>query len=146
MYPVSLNIYHILPHRITPNYTLSDFISYPWQKTNFNDDFKFSTHVPKNVIRYCHILSGLITPGHTLSPIFDRKAMSVTTLNSVPRLLKMLSNLASSYHVLSPYHCLSPIFYRKLISITTLNLVSSLLKVLSNLATSYLVFLRLITL
>ena len=62
--------------------------------------FKFSTQAPENVIRYCHILSGLMTTAHTLSPIFDRKIMSETTLNSGTRLLKMLLNLASSYHVL----------------------------------------------
>ena len=48
-----------------------------------------------------HILSRLIAPYHTLSPIFHRKVMSVTSLSLIPSLLKMLSHLAKSYHALS---------------------------------------------
>ena len=41
-----------------------------------------------------------MTPYHTLSSMFDRKLISVTTLNFVLNLLKKLSYLATSYHVL----------------------------------------------
>ena len=49
-----------------------------------------------DIVTSYQVLSHLVT----LSPIFDRKAMSVITLNSIQRLLKMLLNLGSSYHVL----------------------------------------------
>ena len=74
--------------------------------------------------------------------------MSMTTLNLVPILLKMLSLLATSYHVLSHLITLyppSPIFDRKVMSMTTLNLVPMLLKMLSHLATSYHALSHLIT-
>ena len=46
------------------------------------------------------MLLRLITLYHALSFMFDRKLISVTTLNLVPNLLKKLSHLATSYHVL----------------------------------------------
>ena len=46
------------------------------------------------------MLSGPITPGHSLSPIFDLKVMSIITSNLEPRLLKILSHLAKPYHLL----------------------------------------------
>ena len=71
--------------------------------------------------------------------MFDRKSISVTTLNLVPTLLKLLSHLGTSYHFLSP------ILDRKLIAVTTLNLVPRLFKKLSHLATSCHVLSHLIT-
>ena len=47
------------------------------------------------------ILSRLIAPYYTLSSMFDRKLISGTTLNLLPRLLKKLSHPATSYNVLS---------------------------------------------
>ena len=87
--------------------------------------------VPNLFKKLSHLL---ITSCHTLSPTFDRKLITVTLLNLVPRLLK-------SYHILphfiTPYHTLSPMFDGKLISVTTLNLVPSLFKKLSHLIMSY---------
>ena len=51
----------------------------------------------------CHILSPLINHYHTLSPIFGRKVMSMTTLNLVPSLLKILSYLGTYHNVLSQF-------------------------------------------
>ena len=45
------------------------------------------------------ILSRPTTPYNGLSPIFDRKVMSMKILNLVPSLLKVLSHLATSYLV-----------------------------------------------
>ena len=61
----------------------------------------------------------------------------MTTLNLVPRFLKMLSHLATSYHILLDLITLSLIFDRKVMSMTTLNLAARLLKMLPHLATSY---------
>ena len=68
---------------------------------SLSDNFKFSTQTPEIVITSSHIFSHLITSYHILSPILDRKLVSVTTLNLVPRLLGLLSHLPTSYHVLS---------------------------------------------
>ena len=62
--------------------------------------FKFSNQGPLNLITSCPILSHLITPCHTLSPMFDTKVISMRTLNLVHRLLKILSHLATYYHML----------------------------------------------
>ena len=62
--------------------------------------------------------------------MFDRKKFPLATLNLIPRLLKKLSHLATSYHTLPP------MFDKKIISVATLILVPRLLKKLSHLATS----------
>ena len=54
----------------------------------------------RDLITSCHILSRLITPCHTLSLMLDTKAISMRTLNLVHRLLKILSHLATYYHML----------------------------------------------
>ena len=82
-------------------HTLSKFLSHLSEKSNVNDNFKFSFQSPSNFITYCHILSRLLTPYHILTAFLDRKLKSRTTLNLVPRLLKMLSDIVTSYQVLS---------------------------------------------
>ena len=64
--------------------------------------------------------------------------MSVTTLNVVPRFLKMFSHLGTSYHSFSQLITLyPPALDTKVMSTTTLNLVPRLLKMLTHRATSY---------
>ena len=101
-YPDSLKSYHILPHFITSYYTLLHILPFnvEW-KNNLRDNFKFSLHSPYKVITSCCPLSRLLAPYYTLSPRFDRKIISVTTLNLVSSLLKKLSHLVTSYHIFS---------------------------------------------
>ena len=83
--------YHMLPHLITlysPSLIEKQcewhlYIKYP------------------NAIISCHILLLLTKTHHTLSPMFDWKPMSMTTLTLALRLLKTLSHFATSYHNLS---------------------------------------------
>ena len=89
-------------------HTLSHFIPHIRLKIDPSGNSKFSTQTPKNFITSSHSCFRLITPYRTLFPIFDRNLLSVTTLNLVPRLLKILAHLATSYHVLSNLITLSP--------------------------------------
>ena len=47
-------------------------------------------------------------PYPTLSPMFDRKAMSMANITLVPSILEILSHLATSHHVLSQLITLYP--------------------------------------
>ena len=116
------------------------------KKNNLRNNFEFSPQSPYKIIASCNFLSHLITAYHTLSPMFDKKIMSVTTLHLASSLLKKLSHLAASYqvfrHLITPY---PPCLIIKKFPLTVLNLASRLLKTLSPFSTSYHILSDLIT-
>ena len=55
---------------------------------------------------FSHLLSHLITPYHTLTPVFDRAVRSMTNLDLAPRLLKcyhILPHFITSEHTFSHF-------------------------------------------
>ena len=108
----TLNLVHrllkILKHLATSHHMFSHLITlypYLWWKSNANDNFKLSTQTLWKAITSCNILLLLIKP---LSPMFNRKPISMRHLSLVPRLLEILSHLATSHHMLSHLITLYP--------------------------------------
>ena len=95
----------MLSYLITPYDTLP-FMFY--KKNKLTDNFTFSFQSPYKVITSYNSLPPLVTAYHILSPMYDGKIISETTLNLVSSLLKKLSPIATSYHVLSHLITLYP--------------------------------------
>ena len=70
----------------------------------------FASSLLKNFLHLATYDPQLVTTYQTLYPILDRKVKSMTTLDLVPILLKMLSHIVTSYHVLSHLVTLYPPF------------------------------------
>ena len=68
----------------------------------------FASSLLKNLSHLATYDPHLVTTYQTLYPILDKKVMSMTTLDLVPRLLKMLSHIVTSYHVLQHLVTLYP--------------------------------------